>query len=579
MLVVLIVAAALVELLLPWPLKFLVDNVLGNHPLPDVVRKFSNLAADRTNLLVLVVASGLLLAVVANLLHVFRNYVETSIDQRIVLDFRSELFQHAQRLSLGFHEQKRSGMLIYTINAQGDSVAGLMLTVPILAQSAITLVGMFWILSRIDGTLAMLSLAVVPFLFLSVRYYARHIESRLVRVRGMEGESLSIVHEAMSMLRVIVAFGREPHEYDRFRNQGLRAVDARVDVTVRQTVFSLVVNLLTAVGTAAVLGYGARQALGGKLTVGDLLIVMAYLAAVYKPLEAITYTIGALQVKIVNLKMAFQLLDTAPQVKESPTARAISRAAGRLAFEAVDFSYSGRVDTLKGVSFETEPGHCLGIVGPTGAGKTTLISLIPRFYDTTNGRILLDGNDIRELSLKSLREQISMVLQEPLLFSGTIAENIRYGRLKAADAEVVEATRAANAHEFVMRLPKQYETVLGERGVKLSVGERQRLCIARAFLRDAPILILDEPTSAVDSRTEAVILEALDRLRHGRTSLMIAHRLSTIQHADRILVLDHGRLVEQGSHAELLERNGLYRQLHDMQHRQARRPLMRVPRE
>jgi ABC-type multidrug transport system fused ATPase/permease subunit len=245
----------------------------------------------------------------------------------------------------------------------------------------------------------------------------------------------------------------------------------------------------------------------------------------------------------------------------------------------VDFSYTGRVDTLNAIAFEAERGQCLGIVGPTGAGKTTLVSLIPRFYDPTNGRIRLDGTDIRELSLKSLRQQISIVLQEPLLFSGTIAENIRYGCLEATDAEVLEAARAANAHDFVMRLPKQYETPLGERGARLSVGERQRLCIARAFLRDAPILILDEPTSAVDSRTESVILEALERLRHGRTSLMIAHRLSTIQHADRILVLDHGRLVEQGTHPELLEQNGLYRQLYDTQHRQVRRPVIRMPRQ
>jgi ABC-type multidrug transport system fused ATPase/permease subunit len=566
----LIVASGLADLLAPWPLKVLVDHALGDHPLPAWLETFVG-PADRHRLLWIAVFAGLGVALLHNALAVVGDYVQTRLEQRMVLDFRSDLFQHAQRLSLAFHDQKRSGMLIYAINGQGDAVAGMIMVVPAIGQSLITLLGMFWILLAMDWAIAVLSMAVAPFMYYSVRYYARHIQDRLMRVKSMEGESLSIVHESISMLRVIVAFGREPFEYRRFRDQGLRAVSARVDVTVRQTLFSLVVNMTTALGTAAVLGLGAYRVLEGKLLVGDLLVIMAYIAAVYKPMEAITHTIGTLQDKIASQRVAFNLLDTEPEIKEPARPTPLENFSGAVEFDAVCFSYQGRTDTLKDISFRAAPGQRVAIVGPTGAGKTTLISLLPRFYDPSAGSILLDGIDIRSLRLHDLREQISLVLQEPLLFSGTIADNIRYGRLDAGDDDVIEAARAANAHDFILRLPKQYETELGERGAKLSGGERQRLCVARAFLKNAPVLILDEPTSSIDSRTEAVILEALDRLMVGRTSFMIAHRLSTVHDADLMLVLDHGRLVQRGSHDELVRQEGLYRQLHEMQTRQGRR--------
>jgi len=444
--------------------------------------------------------------------------------------------------------------------------------VPALGQALITLLGMLWILLLMDWRMALLAMAVVPFMYYSVRYYATHIQQRLLHVMSMEGESLSIIHEAISMMRVIVAFGREPYEYRRFREQGLRAINARVDVTVRQTAFSLVVNMTTAIGTAAVLGIGASRVLQNRLSVGDLLVIMAYIAAVYKSLETITYTLGTMQTKIMAQRMVFELLDTKPEIQNLPGAIEMRECEGAIAFEGVDFHYQGRVDTLREITLEIAAGERIAIVGPTGAGKTTLISLLPRFYDPTGGHIRLDGVEIRQLTLKSLREKISLVQQEPLLFSGSIAENIRYGRLAASDEEVIEAAKAANAHDFIMQLPSQYQTELGERGAKLSGGERQRICVARAFLKNAPILILDEPTSSIDSRTEAVILEALDRLMVGRTSFMIAHRLSTIRHADRIFVLDQGHIVQRGTHEELLAQEGLYRQLHEMQNRHPRRP-------
>lgn len=570
--VALILLSSAAALLMPWPLKVLVDNVLEGHPLPPFLAGIFGSGSDvRFTLLVFAVLAGLAIALIDSGLTVLSNYVNTKMDQRMVLDFRSDLFQHAQRLSLSFHDQRRSGQLIFAINGQADAIARLVMIIPPLAQSVITLVGMVWIVVAIDTKLALLSLTVVPFLYYSIRYYTTRIETRLQEVKGMEGETLSIIHEAISMLRVIVAFGREPHEYRRFREQGERAVDARVKLTVRQTLFSLAVNLITAFGTALVLGFGAYKVLEGDLTVGQLLVVMAYIAAVYQPLEAISSTAGSLQELLISLRISFELLDTEPEIKDEPGAVSVGQTTGRVTFENVNFSYNKRKDTLKDISFEVEPGQVVAIVGPTGAGKTTLISLIPRFYDPVGGGILLDGKETRQLTVKSLREQISIVQQEPLLFRGTIADNIRYGRLEASMDEIMQAAKDANAHDFIMGLPQQYEAEIGERGSQLSGGERQRICVARAFLKDAPILILDEPTSSIDSKTESIILDALDRLMAGRTTFMVAHRLSTIRNADLILVLDHGEIVEQGTHDDLLEINGLYKHLHEVQTARARR--------
>lgn len=564
--VVFIVVGAGIGLLVPWPLQILVDHVLQDVPLPaELVAWLPSWVSSRNSLLVLAVTGGLLITLLQNLMTVLDNYVNARLEQSIVLDFRSDLFQHAERLSMSFHDRRKSGMVIYAINAQGDGVARLIMVVPPLAQSLLTLVGMFWITYHLDPFLALVSLCVIPILFYSVRHYMNRIQPFLQQVRDMEGESLSIVHEAVSMLKVIVAFGREDHEYRRFRQQGERAVRARVKVTVRQTLFNLVVNTTTAAGTALVLGIGAQHVLSGELSVGQLLVVMSYVAAVYHPLEAISTTVGSLQEVFVSLQLGFDMLDTPIDIHDAPGARVIDRARGAVRYEGVQFDYSGRKETLRDINFDVEPGQLVAVVGPTGAGKTTLVSLLPRFYEAQHGRILLDGQDIRELTLKSLRAQISIVLQEPLLFSGSVADNIRYGRMEATFDEIVSAAKNANAHEFIMNLPRQYDTELGERGAQLSGGERQRISVARAFLKDAPILILDEPTSSIDSKTEAVILDALDRLMAGRTTFMIAHRLSTIRHSDKILVVDRGRLVEQGPHDQLLASGGLYKQLHDLQ--------------
>lgn len=562
---------AILGLAEPWPLAVILNQVLSEQESGGIVEFL--FGSDPTTWIVLVsmVTARFLIIAVGNGFTVLSHYFGSKAEQNMVMDMRSDLFAHVQRLSFTFHDQRQTGALMSQINLQAASVGNIVMVVPPIAEATLTLVGMLIIATLIDWQLALLSLLIVPFLYWSFGTYGSRIVPRLQKVQQLEWRSLSIVHEAMAMLRVIVSFGREDHEHRRFREQGQTAVDERVKLTVSQSLYTLWVQTATAAGTSLVLGVGAWHVIQGKISVGELIVLMTYIASVYKPLEQISTTVGMIHEELVQFNASLSLLDTDPEVKEKPDAIQLDSTRGHLTASGVGFSYQGRSETISDISFEALPGERIAVVGHTGAGKSTLMSLLIRFYDPAEGRIEIDGVDIRDLKLECLREQISVVLQDPLLFSGTIEENIRYGRLDATPEQIRDAARAANAHDFIEGLPAGYETVLGERGAQISGGERQRICVARAFLKDAPILILDEPTSSIDSRTEGVILDALDDLMEGRTSFMIAHRLSTVRHADQILVMNEGRIVERGTHEELLRDGIVYRQLHEAQTRERKR--------
>jgi ATP-binding cassette subfamily B protein/subfamily B ATP-binding cassette protein MsbA len=569
------VVAALFGLAEPWPLAVILNQVLHETKPTGIVRSVFGSNPMTWVVLVSMVSARFLLIVFGNAFTVLNHYLSAKTEQNMVLDLRSDLFAHAQRLSFTFHDRRQTGALMSQINLQASAVGTIVMVVPPIAEALLTLIGMLVISLLIDWQIALVALIILPFLFWSFNLYGRRIVPRLQRVQKLEWDSLSIVNEAMAMLRVIVSFGREDYEHDRFRAQGQTAVDERVKLTVSQSLYTLGVQTASAFGISIVMGLGAWHVIQGKLSIGELIVLITYITSVYQPLEQISSTVGTIHEQLVQFDSSLKLLDTKPVVTDKPDAVAIEPAGGRITARDVSFAYPGRPRTLEDISFDALPGERVAVVGQTGAGKSTLMSLLVRFYDPRRGRIEIDGLDIRDATLHSLREQISIVLQEPLLFSGTIRDNIGYGKLGAAEEEIVAAARAANADDFISGLPDRYDTELGERGAQLSGGERQRICVARAFLKDAPILILDEPTSSIDSKTEAVVLDSLDTLMVGRTSFVIAHRLSTVRHADQILVLSDGRIVERGTHEELMLRAGPYRQLHDAQTRERRRPARR----
>jgi ATP-binding cassette, subfamily B, bacterial len=562
--------STVISLLEPWPLALLIDGILSNQRPPHFLTAVAG--TSKSHLILAAVFAGFILTLLGQAVGVLGEYVNTKLDQRISLEFRSDLFSHCQRLSQAFHDHTTSGDFMYRINFEAKTAGELSVALPPLAQSMLTLVGMFVVALRIDWILALLSLVVVPFVYYSIEFYGNRIEPRLIQVRNLEARSMTMVNDAMAMLRIVTAFNRQDHEHGLFREQGVQAMNARVRLTVAQTLFSVVVSVMSAAGIALVLGFGAHAVVSGRLTVGQLLVILSYIRSIYQPLETISGTMAQLQQQLIAIRYAKQLLDTEPEIADRPGARDLHRIRGTIHFEGVGFQYRGRPPALSDVSFEARAGEVIAVVGPTGAGKSTLVSLIPRFLEPTAGRVTLDGTDLRDISLQCLREQIGFVQQEPLLFSRSIAENIRYGRLDATEEEVIAAAKDANAHDFIMNLPQQYDTPLGERGARISGGERQRIAIARAFLKDAPVLVLDEPTSSIDSKTEKVILDALDRLMEGRTTFVVSHRLSTIRSADRILVVNDGRIVEQGQHGELLRSGGLYCLLHSLQAGERRKP-------
>ncbi|MDQ3179353.1 MAG: ABC transporter ATP-binding protein/permease [Acidobacteriota bacterium] len=556
----------LIGLLVPWSMKVLVDNVLGNELLPAWLSPLTEFFSlhDKFSLLIAVCLAGLFIGLTGGIVSVVFTQLQVGIGQKTVLDLQRDLFEHLQKLSLSYHQKTGTGDAIYRLTSETFCVYSIILSgiIPLLI-SFLTLLLMFSILLRLEWSLALISLAVIPPLFLVINRYSWHLSEKNKQVKAMESQIYNLVHEVFSSIKLVKAFSREQYEQQNFFRQGTHTFRARLEVTYQESLFSFAVNALTLVGTAAVLGVGSWHVLRGDLTVGDLLIVVAYLGAVYAPLSAISKTIGSLQGALTSARRVYETLNLEPEIKDVPEAVKAQNLRGHIKFENVSFGYDNTRPILSDINFEIEVGKKMAVVGLTGVGKSTLVSLIPRFYDPTLGRVTIDGIDVSKMQLKSLRESISIVTQEPILFSSSAEENIRYGKLNATREEIIAAAQAAQAHDFIENLSEGYATLLGESGNQLSGGERQRISIARALLKDAPVLILDEPTSSLDSRSESLIFTALQHLMKNRTTIVIAHRLSTIINADKIIVLDKGKIAVEGKHKELLETNELYRELYE----------------
>lgn len=563
-LVLLLLAQVALGALQPWPLKVIVDNVLGHAPLPLWLAHWTAPLATfgSVGLLVLFVVVGILVQAANQYAAALGTQVQVDTGQRMVYDLRYRLLQHLQSLPLAYHLRTPTGDSVYRIDADAYAIENLAMSgVLPLATSVATLAVMFVVLARLDLTVALLSLTVVPFMFMALRYYANTLAVREERVKELESALISRLYEIFSAIRLVKSFAREAHETRRYADAGAATMAGRIAITWQQSLFGVAVGLITILGTGLVLVVGGIHVMRGQLTVGGLLVVVNYLGAVYGPLSAIAHTTGQLQGAVAGARRVRSMLAMTPESDDAADARPAAGIRGHIRFEQVSFSYDDGTAVLRDISFDVAPGQMVAVVGLTGAGKTTLVSLIPRFFDPTAGRVTIDGVDTRGYQLRDLRERVAIVPQDALLFSGTIADNLRYGRLDASDAELETAARAAHAHDFVARLPHGYQTSVAEAGGGLSGGERQRLSVARAVLKNAPILILDEPTSSLDAISEEIVFAALRRLRAQRTTLVIAHRLSTVRDADAILVLDGGRIAAFGRHDELLLSSPLYQRM------------------
>jgi ATP-binding cassette subfamily B protein len=566
--VVLELAQSGLGLLDPWPLKVLIDNGLSGKPLPAWLGRLVlvPLARPRVAIILGAVVAGLVLRLGSGVLDIGIEYVKTRINTGMNLRFAADLFNHLLRLSFKYHDQTTVGDSIYRVNSDTSFVSTMIWSnFRHLLTALVSFTGMLWIVVRLDWQVAFLALGVVPLQYLSVGLYGRLFNEKSKRIKIMESKAQSFMQEALSCLRVVRAFGQEDREHERAVHQRWQAVRARIHLDLQESIFSFALRFLSRIDRSAVLLLCAYHVFEGRLTIGALLVIMAYVGQLQDPIDAIGDVLTDMQDSLVSAERVFEVLDIEPEIRDRPGAKSLPRVHGAVAFEHVSFGYEPSRQVVHRIDFKARAGEVVALVGPTGAGKTTIASLLMRFYDPDAGRVTMDGYDARDLSVRTLRDNVALVLQESVLFSGTIRDNIAYGRPDASLEEIAAAARSANAHDFISILPDGYDSQVGERGVRLSGGERQRIAVARAFLKNAPVLILDEPTSALDSRTESVILDVIDRLMAGRTTFIIAHRLSTVRYADQILVLDKGRIVEHGEHDELLQFNGLYSQLHRIQ--------------
>lgn len=556
------------NLLQPWPLKIVLDDVLRSKESHGwamrIVHNF--VGTDRMAILEFACVAVLAIAVLDAICSYGEKYLTTSVGQWVSYDLRLTIYSHIQKLSLAFHDQKRTGDLISRVTDDIEAIQSFVMNGLLgVLINAMTLLGMVGVMFYLNWEFTLIALSVVPLLFAMVYSYTRRIKKASREVRKKEGEITSVVEEVLSSIRVVKAFAREDYEVRRLEQESLEAVDIAMRARSLKAKLTPLVGIVVAVGTALVLWFGARLVMTGALSAGGLVVFILYLGKMYKPMQEISKMTDTYSKAAVGYERIQEILHTHVEVKDSPRARPAPKFKGDIRFTDVSFSYDEKTPILKNINLEMKAGQVSALVGPTGAGKTTVIGLIPRFYDPTSGTVSIDGTNIKEFQQKSLRHQMSFVLQETVLFHAPVWQNIAYGKPDCTRAEIIKAAEMANASEFIEKLPDGYDTVLGERGMTLSGGQRQRIAIARAVIRNTPLLIMDEPTTGLDSASEKLVFEALDRLMEGRTVVVIAHRLSTIQRADMIFVVKEGEIIERGKHDELMKLNGLYAELHNLQ--------------
>jgi ATP-binding cassette subfamily B protein len=563
-----VLGETLTDVLEPWPIKIVVDNLLQSKRLPGWLGGMVSglFGENKFAILNFAVAGVAAIAVVGAVSSYVEKYLTTSISQWVTHDLRRTLYNHIQRLSLAEHDEARTGDLITRvtsdIEAIQDFITSALLGLPV---NALTLVGMIGVMLYINWRFTLIALSIAPVLLLAVYYLTRRIKKASRAVREKQSELVSVVEEVLTSVRVVQAFAREDYEQRRFESQSRENVEMALQARSIKAKLSPVVEVIVAAGTCLVLGYGARLVLAGRLSAGVLIVFLLYLGKMYKPMRELSKMTDTISKAVVGYERIQEVLEIESRVRDLPRARRAPRFKGKIEFDHVNFSYGDETPVLKDISFQIVPGQVAAIVGPSGTGKTTIISLIPRFYDPRSGQVKIDGTDIRRYTLKSVREQISFVLQETLLFRAPVWENIAYGKPDAPRKQIIRAAELANAHEFIEKMPEGYDTMIGERGVTLSGGQRQRIAIARAIIRNTPILILDEPTSGLDAASEQAVIEALDRLMEGKTSVVVAHHLGTVRHADIIFVVKDSELVERGTHEELLAAGGLYAESYKIQ--------------
>jgi subfamily B ATP-binding cassette protein MsbA len=556
------------ELAEPWPLKVVLDYVIGGKEPPSWLDGWLLDAQGRTALLNASAAAVLGIALIGAVSSYTEKYLSTTVGKRVGYDLRHVLYHHVQRLSLSFYEHRQTGDMVVRLTADIDAIETFITGAVLgIVLNLVTLVGMACVMFYLNWRLSVVGLSIAPVLFFIVFGFMRRIKEATRDVKRKESELASVVQESIASARVVKAFAREDFEEHRLDGKSLASVDASLRARSVKARLSPLVDLVIAIGTCLVLYFGVHFVMVERITAGALVVYVLYLAKMYKPIKDLSKTADTFSKAAVAGERIAEILSIEQQVEDRPDARPANRLEGRIAFDRVSFAYTPAQPVLKDVSLVVEPRQRAALVGATGSGKSTLIALIPRLYDVVSGGLHIDGCDVRGYTLQSLREQVSFVLQDPVLFRASIAENIAYGRPEASREEILRASALAHADEFIVRMPRGYETVVGERGDTLSGGQRQRIAIARALIRDTPILLLDEPSAALDPESEELIFNGLERLLEGRTSITIAHRLATVRRADVIFVLDRGVIVESGTHEELLARNGHYARFHRIQFR------------